>query len=86
MSRWTHVTEAPPDPILGVSVAFNADPVSNGYIFFVLCNLETVLNLFPLQSDQKVNLGIGAYRDENGKPWVLGCVKEVSYFIRLSTV
>jgi len=47
------VTEAPPDPILGVSVAFNADP-----------------------SDQKVNLGIGAYRDENGKPWVLGCVKE----------
>ena len=29
-------------------------------------------------SDKKVNLGIGAYRDEGGKPWVLGCVKEVS--------
>ena len=29
-------------------------------------------------SDKKVNLGIGAYRDEAGKPWVLGCVKEVS--------
>lgn len=28
MSRWAHVTEAPPDPILGVSVAFKADPVS----------------------------------------------------------
>jgi len=26
----------------------------------------------------KVNLGIGAYRDEAGKPWVLGCVKEVN--------
>jgi aspartate/tyrosine/aromatic aminotransferase len=34
-----------------------------------------------LQSDQKVNLGIGAYRDENGKPWVLGCVKEVTFLI-----
>jgi len=53
MSRWNHVTEAPPDPILGVSVAFNADTAA-----------------------EKVNLGIGAYRDENGKPWVLGCVKE----------
>jgi aspartate/tyrosine/aromatic aminotransferase len=52
-SRWAHVTEAAPDPILGVSVAFNADT-----------------------NDKKVNLGIGAYRDENGKPWVLGCVKE----------
>jgi len=27
------------------------------------------------QSDKKVNLGIGAYRDENGKPWVLSCIK-----------
>jgi len=52
MSRWSNVEEAPPDPILGVSVAFNADT-----------------------SDKKINLGIGAYRDESGKPWVLGCVK-----------
>lgn len=28
MSRWNHVTEAPADPILGVSVAFKADTVS----------------------------------------------------------
>jgi len=53
MSRWSSVPEAPPDPILGVSVAYNADT-----------------------DERKVNLGIGAYRDENGKPWVLGCVKE----------
>jgi len=44
---------APPDPILGVAAAFQADP-----------------------SPLKVNLGIGAYRDEQGKPIVLKCVRE----------
>ena len=27
---------------------------------------------------QKVNLGIGAYRDDDGKPWVLPVVRKVS--------
>lgn len=27
--------------------------------------------------DKKVNLGVGAYRDNNGKPWVLPSVKMV---------
>jgi len=27
--------------------------------------------------DQKVDLGIGAYRDNNAKPWVLPVVKKV---------
>jgi aspartate aminotransferase, cytoplasmic len=27
----------------------------------------------------KVDLGIGAYRDDNAKPWVLPVVKQVSY-------
>ena len=52
MSRWSHVEQAPPDPILGVAEAFKKDP-----------------------AEKKVNLGIGAYRDEAGKPWVLECVK-----------
>lgn len=26
---------------------------------------------------KKVNLGVGAYRDDNGKPFVLECVREV---------
>ena len=26
---------------------------------------------------QKVNLGVGAYRDDNNKPWVLPVVKKV---------
>lgn len=29
-------------------------------------------------SPQKINLGVGAYRDDNGKPFVLECVKKVS--------
>ena len=28
--------------------------------------------------DRKVDLGIGAYRDNNAKPWVLPVVKQVS--------
>ena len=27
MSRWNHVEQAPPDPILGVAEAWKADPV-----------------------------------------------------------
>lgn len=29
-------------------------------------------------SDKKVDLGIGAYRDDSGKPWVLPVVRKVS--------
>ena len=30
--------------------------------------------------DKKVDLGIGAYRDDNAKPWILPVVKRVSIF------
>lgn len=30
-------------------------------------------------SEKKVDLGIGAYRDNNAKPWVLPVVKKVSF-------
>mmetsp|Transcript_28693 Transcript_28693/g.39638 ORF Transcript_28693/g.39638 Transcript_28693/m.39638 type:complete len:425 (-) Transcript_28693:154-1428(-) len=50
---WGHVTEAPKDPILGISEAFKA------------CT-----------HPDKMNLGVGAYRDDNGKPVVLDCVRE----------
>jgi aspartate aminotransferase len=43
----------PPDPILGVTVAFRNDP-----------------------HPDKLNLGVGAYRDDNGNPFVLSCVKQ----------
>ena len=29
--------------------------------------------------DKKVDLGIGAYRDDNANPWVLPVVKQVGY-------
>jgi aspartate aminotransferase len=29
--------------------------------------------------EKKVDLGIGAYRDDNAKPWVLPVVKKVPY-------
>ncbi len=31
------------------------------------------------KSDKKVDLGIGAYRDNNAKPWVLPVVKKVGF-------
>lgn len=29
----------------------------------------------------KINLGVGAYRDDNGKPYVLECVKRAEQFV-----
>ena len=51
-SLWAGVTQAPPDPILGLNDAFKKD-----------------------QSPKKCLLGMGAYRDDQGKPFILGCVK-----------
>jgi len=48
-----HIATAPPDPILGTSIAYGADT-----------------------DPRKINLGIGAYRDEAGKPYVLECVRK----------
>lgn len=52
LSTWSFVRPSPPDPILGLTVAFNKNTSPN-----------------------KVNLGVGAYRDSNGKPYVLNSVK-----------
>jgi len=52
-SRFSKIQLGPPDPILGVNVAFQKDP-----------------------SPLKVNVSVGAYRDDNGKPWVPPCVRQ----------
>lgn len=52
MSVWSGVDMAPPDAILGLTEAFNADD-------------------FP----KKVSVGVGAYRDDAGKPYVLPAVR-----------
>ena len=35
---------------------------------------------------KKINLGVGAYRDDNGKPYVLQCVKTVRIVVRNETI
>ncbi|KAI5060900.1 hypothetical protein GOP47_0023405 [Adiantum capillus-veneris] len=52
-SAFQHLQQAPDDPILGVTIAYNKD-----------------------QSPVKLNLGVGAYRTEEGKPYVLRVVRE----------
>lgn len=53
LSKFEKLEQAPEDPILGVTVAYNKDP-----------------------SLVKLNLGVGAYRTEEGKPLVLNVVRE----------
>jgi len=57
-SVFASVTQAPEDPILGVTVAYNKDP-----------------------SPVKVNLGVGAYRTEEGKPLVLNVVRKAEQML-----
>jgi aspartate aminotransferase len=55
MSQYiSNVPVAPEDPILGINVAYKADP-----------------------STDKLNLGVGAYRTEEGLPLVLNVVRKV---------
>ncbi|GJM93060.1 hypothetical protein PR202_ga09584 [Eleusine coracana subsp. coracana] len=57
-SVFAGLAQAPEDPILGVTVAFNKDPSPN-----------------------KVNLGVGAYRTEEGKPLVLNVVRRAEQML-----
>ncbi|XP_034684041.1 aspartate aminotransferase, cytoplasmic [Vitis riparia] len=57
-SVFAHVVQAPEDPILGVTVAYNKDP-----------------------SPVKLNLGVGAYRTEEGKPLVLNVVRRAEQLL-----
>ncbi|XP_021741506.1 aspartate aminotransferase, cytoplasmic-like isoform X1 [Chenopodium quinoa] len=57
-SVFANVVQAPEDPILGVTVAYNKDP-----------------------SPVKLNLGVGAYRTEEGKPLVLNVVRKAEQLL-----
>lgn len=57
-NNFTHVTQAPADPILSLTIGFKND-----------------------KDAKKVNLGVGAYRDNNGKPYVFPIVKKVEHEI-----
>ncbi|KAK9148759.1 hypothetical protein Scep_007516 [Stephania cephalantha] len=58
VSAFANIAQAPEDPILGVTVAYNKDP-----------------------SPIKVNLGVGAYRTEEGKPLVLNVVRRAEQLL-----
>jgi len=53
MPLFSHIQEAPADPILNTTKLFNDD-----------------------KDSRKINLGVGAYRTEAGKPYVLDVVRE----------
>lgn len=53
---------APPDPILGISVAYKADTF-----------------------EQKVDLGIGAYRTEEGNPYMFNAVRQAEEAVLSNT-
>ncbi|XP_020574476.1 aspartate aminotransferase, cytoplasmic [Phalaenopsis equestris] len=57
-SVFASISQAPEDPILGVTVAYNKDP-----------------------SPVKVNLGVGAYRTEEGRPLVLNVVRKAEQLL-----
>ncbi|KAK8682852.1 hypothetical protein V6N13_038934 [Hibiscus sabdariffa] len=57
-SVFAAIVQAPEDPILGVTVAYNKD-----------------------QSPVKLNLGVGAYRTEEGKPLVLNVVRKAEQLL-----
>ena len=52
-NQFAHVSQAPADPILGLTAGFQAD-----------------------KNPKKCNLGVGAYRDDDGKPYVFPVVRK----------
>lgn len=73
VSTWSNVPAGPPDPILGTMQRVNKRD-DEGYWLPRL----GVTEAFKADKDsRKINLGVGAYRDEHGKPYVLPSVKKV---------
>lgn len=65
--QWSGVPMGPPDPILGVTYV-------DVYTQFYSLMFSVAWRNDP--HPDKLNLGVGAYRDDNGNPFVLECVKE----------
>lgn len=73
LSTWTNIPAGPPDPILGerdsdcltTLLSFRTHPLG-------------ITEAFKADKDtHKINLGVGAYRDDQGRPYVLNAVKKV---------
>jgi hypothetical protein len=91
-STWSNVPAGPPDPILGEFPVYFLRPFRMPRI---LCCVECLINMnssgvteaFKADKDpRKINLGVGAYRDGDGKPYVLNSVKKVTSLCHLTRV
>ncbi len=72
-SLFGSIDMAPADPILGLNVAFKADTsAKKGFFKYFYCTRFLIQTNFFV-----VNLGVGAYRTEEGEPWVLPVVRKV---------
>jgi aspartate aminotransferase len=81
VSTWSNVPAGPPDPILGTFILLAAVPKPSAFILYCLANTcpTGVTEAFKADKDpRKINLGVGAYRDGDGKPYVLNSVKKVT--------
>lgn len=74
LSTWSAVPAGPPDPILGTYRV----PLTAQENRVVEQKKIGVTEAFKADKDpRKINLGVGAYRDGDGKPYVLPSVKKV---------
>lgn len=72
-SQWAGVALAPPDKILGTLRYCNLQNFCNNLSLFFFAGLTESFKADKFS--QKINLGVGAYRDDNGKPLVLSSVR-----------
>lgn len=71
ISFWANIPQAPPDKILGLLIILMVhDTVS----LYVKLGLTEAFKADKFE--KKVNLGVGAYRDDKGQPFILPSVKE----------
>lgn len=94
-SHWENFTMAPPDPIIGLTEVCYYVIYLYFYYLFDLCIVSKSNSYFIVTHSQaylkddfpnKVNVGVGAYRDDNGKPFVLPVVRDAEKEINLENV
>ena len=83
-STWSNVPAGPPDPILGMCHVYCSRlprmPRTLCCVgWLIITDSSGVTEAFKADKDpRKINLGVGAYRDGDGKPYVLNAVKKVT--------
>jgi hypothetical protein len=86
-STWSNVPAGPPDPILGTCHVYCSRlpqmPRTLCCVgWLIITDSSGVTEAFKADKDpRKINLGVGAYRDGDGKPYVLNSVKKVTHSV-----